>query len=116
VVGPGTGAAPFTLGPPTVAPTNVKAVPDSAGHVVVSWAPVPNSYPDNGGFAIKQYAIECQAPGEAAQAFTTGPSLTSISLPVSAFTTNVPTTCKVAAQNLPPVVGPGTGAAPFTLA
>jgi hypothetical protein len=102
------------LGPPTVAPTNVKAVPVGAGHVAVSWSAVPNVYPANGGFSLTGYRVICGSLVlGGAHAFNVG-LVTSKLVPVSDFTPNVSDQCNVHALNTQGT-GPPGAAALFTL-
>ncbi|HVN51317.1 MAG TPA: fibronectin type III domain-containing protein, partial [Acidimicrobiales bacterium] len=66
-VGPSSAAsAPVTLPTaPTVAPTGLTVTPlGAAGKVTVSFTPVTDAPPDNGGSAIVKYSAKCSAGGE----------------------------------------------------
>jgi subtilisin-like proprotein convertase family protein len=116
-VGPSSApSAPVTLATaPTVAPTgvNVVALP-SSGKVTVSYAPITDSPPDNGGLSIVKYTATCTGSGQPTEKLTSS-VLPFGTMQMGGFTPGATYSCVVAAVN---AVGTGpasSSSAPVTL-
>ncbi len=91
--------APHTT-PPTVAPSGVAAAPWATriGWVTVSYAPIADAPPDNGGLPVRSYRVACSAPGHTTETDQDGtPPFLAVRL--EGLTPGVTYTCAVAAGN-----------------
>ena len=97
--------APHTT-PPTVAPTGVAAAPWTTriGWVTVSYTPIADTPPDNGGLPVRSYRVTCSAPGYPTESDQDGMA-PFLPVRVEHLTPGVTYTCTVAAAN-------GRGAGP----
>ena len=91
--------APHTT-PPTVAPTGVAADPWTTriGWVTVSYTPISDAPPDNGGLPVRSYRVSCSAPGHPTESDQDGtPPFLAVRL--KGLIPGVTYTCAVAARN-----------------
>ena len=113
VIGSGPDSAPsdpVTLpSAPTVAPTGVSATAlVVAGKVTVTFTPITDAPPDNGGSSVTAYEVTCSASGYPTKTKTTNTTPFG-SITIANLVSGVAYTCTVSAKN---AVGTGVASAP----